>query len=108
MSSRILSAYHPGKHVACISNRKWARSKVTALPEIGKVYTVRDFYRGSPGGPIEAIRLVEMRCEPIDESVYCCQKPCCLGEYWLPVTHFRPLKKLSVKEFTEADTLEPA
>lgn len=90
-----------GQHVVCVDDSAWDRSRVTALPHVGKVYTVRALRLESTH--LDGLRLMEMRCLPAHPSVPVCHEPCCGGEYWLQPDRFRPLQKLTPETFMSTD-----
>lgn len=86
--------FQPGRRVLCISHDDWAIQYVNALPDVGRVYTVRAQETYKEDGRL-GIRLEELRVFSISPKF----APLDDGEYWLQASNFRPLDEIRLDQF---------
>ncbi|ATN34764.1 hypothetical protein ACO34A_13235 [Rhizobium sp. ACO-34A] len=86
--------FQPGRRVVCISHYEWAGTLVNALPEIGRVYTVRAQKNHPLNGEL-GIRLKELSIFSTSPKF----TPLDGGEYWLQARNFRPLDETRLDQF---------
>lgn len=97
--------FQPGRRVVCVSHDDWSAKYVNALPEIGRVYTIRAQMVWRLFGSL-SIRLQELRVFSISPRFV----PLEGGEYWLQAKNFRPLDETRLDQFRKllAPTQEKA